>query len=221
MATGSQNTTRPPLMGARLKSQGPVQGGRTATAWSRGMQDLPHYLLTAADTSYPAQQNQSCKCLPFAHLRRCCLHPSRMRVNLTLVKQLARQVAPLGLPLWRQLVAAGSSSSSSNTGGRLSLAPAQIREQLAAYAAHSEACQQFVQQPDNRNLVNHLTVLTQLLTGHDDPLTIAGSEVTDRCVSTSILAVVGSGRNPTYPYLYLAYSWRTLLACLADLQVRW
>lgn len=103
---------------------------------------------------------------------------SRMRVNPTVVKQLARQVAPLGLPLWRQLVAAGSGSSS--TDGRLSLTPAQIRVQLTAYAAQSDTNQQFVQQPGNRNLANHLSVLSPLLSRHDDPLTIAGSEVWQR-----------------------------------------
>jgi hypothetical protein len=106
-----------------------------------------------------------------------------MRVNPTLVKQYARQVAPLGLVLWRQVVAAGSAASSSNGsgGGRLSLAPAQIRQQLAVFAAQSDASKQFVGLPDNRNMPNHLGVLCQLLTSHDDPLTISGSELTDRC----------------------------------------
>jgi hypothetical protein len=67
-----------------------------------------------------------------------------MCVNPTLVKQLARQGAPFGLPLCRQLVAAGSSSSSTN--GRLGLTPAQVPEQLSAYAAQSDADAQFVQQ---------------------------------------------------------------------------
>jgi len=77
-----------------------------------------------------------------------------MRVNPTLVKQLARQLAPLGLPLWRQLVTAGSnsSSSSSSTDGRLSLTPSQVREQLAVYAAQSDTYKQFVEQQSNRNL---------------------------------------------------------------------
>jgi len=110
---------------------------------------------------------------------------SRMRVNPTLVKQYARQVAPLGMVLWRQVAAAGStaggsSSSSSSGGGRLTLAPAQIRQQLAVFAAQGDANKQFVQLPDNRNLHNHLGVLCQLLTCHDDPLTISGSELTDR-----------------------------------------
>jgi len=62
-------------------------------------------------------------------------HPTQgaaacMCVNPTLVKQYARQVAPLGMVLWRQLAAAGSTTGSSNGGGHLSLTPAQIRRQL-------------------------------------------------------------------------------------------
>lgn len=102
-----------------------------------------------------------------------------MRVNPTLVKQYARQVAPLGMALWRQLAAAGSSSSSSVTG--LSLTAAQIRQLLATFASQSGANKQFADLPDNRNLPSHLSVLCQLLTMYDDPLTITGSELTDRC----------------------------------------
>lgn len=103
-----------------------------------------------------------------------------MRVNPTLVKQYARQVDPLGMVLWRQVVAAGSTAGSSSGGGRLMLAPAQIRQQLGTFAAQGDANKQFVELADNRNLANHVGVLCQLLTCHDDPLTISGSELTDR-----------------------------------------
>jgi hypothetical protein len=59
-----------------------------------------------------------------------------MRVNPGLVKQHARQVAPLGLPLWRTLVQTGSSGSAD---GRLSISPSQIRQQLADFAAQGTA----------------------------------------------------------------------------------
>ena len=105
-----------------------------------------------------------------------------MCINPTLVKQYARQVAPLGLGLWRQLTAAvstaGNSSNSSGVG--LGLTPTQIRQQLDVFAAKSAENKQFVMLSDNRNMPNHLGVLCQLLTLHDDPLTIAGSELTDR-----------------------------------------
>ena len=107
-----------------------------------------------------------------------------MRVNPRLVKQHAKQVAPLGMLLWRQLTTA-SGSSSSSTDGRLSLTPAQIRQQMSVFASHSDAHKAFADHPDNRNLPNHLGVLTQLLTSHDNPLTISGSEVTDRWVSVA------------------------------------
>lgn len=80
-----------------------------------------------------------------------------MRVNPRLVKQHAKQVAPLGMLLWRQLIAASSnSSSSSGTDGRLSLTPAQIRQQMSVFATHSDMHKSFVDNPDNRNLPNHL-----------------------------------------------------------------
>lgn len=84
-----------------------------------------------------------------------------MRVNPSLVKQHARKVAPFGLPLWHTLVQAGSSGSAD---GRLSIAQAQIRQQLAGFAAQSAANKQFVVDKANRNLANHLTVFTQILT---------------------------------------------------------
>lgn len=103
---------------------------------------------------------------------------SRIRVNPTLVKQYARQVAPLGMVLWRQVVAAGSTASSGD--GQLTLAPAQIRQQLALFAAQGDANKQFVELAENRNLANHVGMLCQLLTCHDDPLTISGNKLTDR-----------------------------------------
>jgi len=106
-----------------------------------------------------------------------------MSVNPALTKQQARQAAALGLPLWRQLVAvgsSGSSSSSSGGGGKLDLTPKQIRQQVAAFAAQSEANSTFVSLPANRNINNHMGALSQLLTCHDDPLTISADELTDR-----------------------------------------
>lgn len=111
---------------------------------------------------------------------------SRMRINPTLVKQHARVVAPLGLVLWRQVVAAGkASNNSSNSSGsgaiQINMTPGQIRQQLAGFAAQSDSHMRFTILPDNRNLPSHLIVLCQLLTIHDDPLTITGTELTDRC----------------------------------------
>lgn len=60
---------------------------------------------------------------------------SKMRLNPTLAKEQARRVAEMGMVLWRQVKAAGSSNNSS----RISLAPAQIRQVLNSFAADSEA----------------------------------------------------------------------------------
>lgn len=104
-----------------------------------------------------------------------------MRSNPTMAKQLARQVASLGRPLWRQVVAARSSLlllSSSSADGRLSLTPGQIQGQLAVHAAQSDTNKQFVEQRDNMKLAQHLMVLTQLPTCHNGPLTTCNTPVT-------------------------------------------
>lgn len=111
-----------------------------------------------------------------------------MLVNPTVAKWDARAVAPHGMGLWRRLIGpylveAGSNPSSSNGSGgvRLSLAPAQIRQELAAFAELSSDSKQFVDDPKNRNLASHIGALSQLLTIYDDPLTITGGELTNRC----------------------------------------
>lgn len=147
-------------------------------------------LITPAPSQTHKTSEATVRCSPVQVLTTLCCRGSRMRVNPTLVKQYARQVAPLGMVLWRQVVAAGStaggSSSSSSGATRLTLAPAQIKQQLATFAAQGDANKQFVQLPDNRNLPSHLGVppgratVCALLTCHDDPLTISGSELTGR-----------------------------------------
>jgi hypothetical protein len=42
----------------------------------------------------------------------------------------------------------------------------------------------------NRNLANHLAVLSQILTAHDDPLVIDGADLTDRWVAASTSRVL-------------------------------
>jgi len=140
-------------------------------------------LITPAPSQTHKTSEATVCCSPVQVLATPRCRGSRMRVNPTLVKQYARRVAPLGMVLWRQVVTAGSTasgSSNSSGDGRLTLAPAQIRQQLTAFAAQGDANKQFVELPDNRNLPNHLGVMCALLTCHDDPMTISGSELTDR-----------------------------------------
>jgi len=138
-------------------------------------------LITPAPSQTHKTSETTMRCSPVQVLVASRCRGSRMRVNPTLVKQYARQVAPLGMVLWRQVVAAVSTAGSSSGGGRLTLAPAQIRQQLATFAAQGDANKQFVELADNRNLPSHLGVLCALLTCHDDPLTISGSELTGGC----------------------------------------
>ena len=83
-----------------------------------------------------------------------------MRVNPTLVKQLARRVCAVGLPLWRHVVAAGTTraaaGSSSSITSRVRLSPAQIKQALAEFAAKHESYKAFLELPENRNLPRQL-----------------------------------------------------------------
>lgn len=83
--------------------------------------------------------------------------------------QYARVVAAVGVVLWRQLVTAGKSSSSSSSGSiQISLRLAHIRQQqqLAGFAAQSDSHMQLAKllPGSNRNLHNHLAVVCKLLT---------------------------------------------------------
>lgn len=107
-------------------------------------------------------------------------------MNPTLVKQLARRVCAVGLPLWRHMVAAGTAKaavgSSSSTVSRVHLTPAQIKQALADFAARNESYKAFLELPKNRNLPRQLGTLLQLLAVNDDPLIIEADIVTARWV---------------------------------------
>ena len=113
-------------------------------------------------------------------------------MNPTLVKQLARRVCAVGLPLWRHMVAAGTAKaavgSSSSTVSRVHLTPAQIKQALADFAARNESYKAFLELPENRNLPRHLGTLLQLLAVNDDPLIIEADIVTARWVCAAHLA---------------------------------
>jgi len=112
-----------------------------------------------------------------------------MRVNPTLVKQLARRVCAVGLPLWRHVVAAGTAraaaGSSSSITSRVRLSAAQIKQALAEFAAKHESYKAFPELPENRNLPRQLGTLLQLLTVSDDPLIIEADIVTARWVCSA------------------------------------
>lgn len=60
------------------------------------------------------------------------------------------------------------------------------------YARCTERGQQHLCQPvfvcaANKNIHNHLAALAQLLTCHDDPLTISADELTDGCAAAELL----------------------------------
>lgn len=125
---------------------------------------------------------------------------SKMRINPTLVKQHERQMARLGLGLWRQLIAASNNSSSSGVG--IGLAPAQTRQELDIFTAQSAANKQYVELPDNRNMASLVAPdcavpASCLPPINDDPLTTAGSELIDRAgmvdaASTQVHTVMAS-----------------------------
>jgi len=103
-----------------------------------------------------------------------------MRINPSLVKQQARQVCAVGVPLWRHVLAQGSSSSGGVPGARLGLSPAQLRKALNSFASQAPGNATFLQQPENRNMAAHIQVLLQLLSPTDDPLTISADILTAR-----------------------------------------
>jgi hypothetical protein len=112
-----------------------------------------------------------------------------MRVNPTLVKQLARRVCAVGLPLWRHVVAAGTARAAAGSSGsitsRVRLSPAQIKQGLAEFAAKHESYKAFLELPENRNLPRQLGTLLQLLSVSDDPLIIEADIVTARWVCSA------------------------------------
>jgi len=106
-----------------------------------------------------------------------------MRVNPTLVKQLARRVCVTGLPLWRHVVAVGTEAAarpSSSTVSRIRLSPAQIKQAFVEFAAKDASYKAFLDLQENRNLPKQLGALLQLLTVNDDPLIIEADIVTAR-----------------------------------------
>ena len=107
-----------------------------------------------------------------------------MRVNPTLVKQLARRVCAVGLPLWRHLTTVGTAAAAaranSSTASRVSLSPAQIKQAVAEFAAKDASYKSFLELRENRNLPRQLGTLLQLVSVNDDPLTIEGDIVTGR-----------------------------------------
>ena len=107
-----------------------------------------------------------------------------MRLNPTLVKQLARRVCVVGLPLWRHVVAAGTATatarSGSSTVSRVLLTPTQMKQAVAEFAAKHESYKAFLELKENRNLPKQLGTLLQLLSVNDDPLIIEADIVTAR-----------------------------------------
>jgi hypothetical protein len=98
-----------------------------------------------------------------------------MCVSPVLVKQQARRLCPIGVPLWRFLLSSGRL-----VGSRAVMTPAQLRAALATFAAQDPAHASFLAAQDNRNLNQHLQVLLQLLGPADDPLTIGADVLTSR-----------------------------------------
>ena len=105
-----------------------------------------------------------------------------MRVNPTLVKQLARRVCPIGLPLWMHMVAMGKAAAGpgGSTISRVRLSPAQVKQAVAEFAAQDASYKAFVELKENRNLPRQLGTLLQLLAVNDDPLTITADIITAR-----------------------------------------
>jgi hypothetical protein len=103
-----------------------------------------------------------------------------MRLNATLAKQQARASCGFGMLLWRHLMAASGSGSSSSS--RVKLSPKQLKAKLQEFRLHSAANAAYLDNTENRNLPLHLQALLQLLSPHNDSLLIGADIVTDRCV---------------------------------------
>ena len=98
-----------------------------------------------------------------------------MCVNPVLVKQQARRLCPVGVPLWRFLLSSGRLVDNMAV-----MTPAQLRAALASFGAQDPDHASFLAVQDNRNLPAHLATLLQLLGPADDPLTIGADVLTSR-----------------------------------------
>ncbi|WIA11193.1 hypothetical protein OEZ85_011320 [Tetradesmus obliquus] len=104
-----------------------------------------------------------------------------MRLNATLAKQKARACCEYGVPLWRHLMSASSSSSNgSSSSNRVKLSPKQLKAKLQEFRLQSDGNAAYLDNAENMNLALHLQALLQQLSPHDDPLLIGADIVTDR-----------------------------------------
>lgn len=135
---------------------------------------------------------------------------SRMRINPTLVKQFARRVCLVGVPLWRFLIAKGTASVSEGSKHSRSLAcrtisysPVQLRQALLEFASKDSAYKAFLDLHENRNLPKHLQTLLLVLSSNDDPLSI---EADSRPVRPHLLC--------SFSLLWSTFSWRIAVGTL-------